>query len=111
MLILLLVFLVMSLVMALISIPLIARRVEPNLFYGFRVRRTLGNREVWFDVNEYFAWRLLVIGAVEALASIGFYAVPGISADAYALSVLAIFTVAFMMAMTQTVRYMNSLEK
>lgn len=111
MLILLFVFLLMSLIMALISIPLIMRKVEPNLFYGFRIRKTLENRELWFDVNEFFAWHLLIISGMEAFASIGLYILPGINPELYALSVMVVFIVAFTMAMSQTMRYMNSFEK
>ncbi len=108
MLILLLVFLVLGLVTALISVPLIARRVEPNLIYGFRVRRTLENRALWLDVNEFFGWRLLVTSIVQILASFCLYVVPGISVEAYTLSVLVAFAVVFSLGMNQTMRFLNS---
>ncbi len=108
MVILLFFFLFLGLVTALISVPLIARRVEPNLIYGFRIRRTLENRALWLDVNEFFGWRLLVTSIFQIFASFVLFLVPGISIEAYTLSVLVAFTVAFSIGMNQTMRFLNS---
>ena len=42
-----------------ITLPLIARKIKPNPFYGFRVQQTLEDPEVWYEINQYFAKRLL----------------------------------------------------
>jgi uncharacterized membrane protein len=47
-------------VTALISIPLILRRVPPNSLYGFRTPRTLADRDLWFRVNHFAGWALLI---------------------------------------------------
>jgi len=41
-----------------ISIPLIQRRIRPNVWYGFRVRRTLEDPKVWYAANRYSAFHL-----------------------------------------------------
>ncbi|HNB52851.1 MAG TPA: SdpI family protein, partial [Anaerolineales bacterium] len=57
-------YLIGGLGMALIALPLIAEKIKPNPFYGFRVPATLKNPKLWYDVNKYFAKRLLVVGLV-----------------------------------------------
>jgi uncharacterized membrane protein len=96
--------------LVLISLPLIAGKIKPNPFYGFRVKATLENRDLWYAANKYFAERLLVAGLVETLAGTGLYVWPGLSADTYALSVSGVFIVAFGVAMFQSVQYLKSLQ-
>jgi hypothetical protein len=98
-----------SLFLALISLPLIARKVKPNPFYGFRVQQTLDNPEVWYETNQYFAKRLFVVGILQTLASLGVYYIPNISLDVYALSCLGVFVVTFAVAMVQSWKYLKSL--
>jgi uncharacterized membrane protein len=59
-------FLIASGVIAAASIPLIMKFVPPNRLYGFRTPRTLSNREVWFRVNHFAGWALLVAAAMSA---------------------------------------------
>ena len=47
-------------VTAAIAIPLILRRVPPNSLYGFRTPRTLADRDLWFRVNHFAGWALLI---------------------------------------------------
>jgi len=56
-----------------LSLPLILRWVRPNRWYGFRVRRTIEDPELWYAVNAYAAWWLLGAGVVTILvATLGF---------------------------------------
>lgn len=73
-----------------LSLPLIFRRVKPNPLYGFRVAQTLDNPEVWYEVNAYSGVRLLVAGLMTILSAIGFYLIPGLSTDTYALACLGV---------------------
>lgn len=45
--------LILSIVMALLAIPLVLGWVPPNHFYGFRTPRTLANRDLWYRVNFF----------------------------------------------------------
>jgi hypothetical protein len=47
-----------------LSIPLIRRRVKPNMWYGLRVQATFEDEWVWYEANVRSAWGLLAIGAV-----------------------------------------------
>lgn len=104
-----LMYLISGILLALLSLPLLAGRIKPNAFYGFRVKTTLENIETWYAVNKFFAQRQLGVALVEIIATLGFYFWPNISVDGYALSVLAAFVIAFSIAFRQSWRYLNSL--
>jgi uncharacterized membrane protein len=100
-----------SIFLALISLPLIARKIKPNPLYGFRIQQTLDDPEVWYETNQYFAKRLFVAGILEAVAALGFYFIPNISLDVYALACLGIFVVSFSISLVQSRRHMQSYNK
>jgi hypothetical protein len=92
-----------------LSLPLIWKKVPPNGLYGFRVSQTLNNPQVWYEVNAYSGKRLFWAGVSTVLAALALYFIPGISVDAYALGVLAVFVVVMVVGLVQSVRYMRSL--
>ncbi|NUM45088.1 MAG: SdpI family protein [Anaerolineales bacterium] len=98
-----------GLFLALIALPLLAEKVKPNPFYGFRVSQTLDDPRIWYATNKYFAQRLLVVGLVEALAAFGLFFWPGLTLDGYALACLGVFVVLFIPAIVQSWRYMKTL--
>ena len=100
-----------SIFLILLSLPLMYEKVKPNPFYGFRVPATLDDPALWYPVNKFFAKRQLVVGVMEAIASFGLYLVKGINIDGYAFSVLAVFVVAFSIAVFQSWKFMNSLRQ
>ena len=97
--------------LALLALPLIARKIKPNPYYGFRVSATLENPEIWYTVNQYFAKRQLVAALIEIASATGLYYWPGITVDAYALSVLGVFVVTFSIAIIQGGRHIKKLEQ
>lgn len=54
-------------VIAIVSVPLILKRVPPNVLYGFRTPRTLNDRALWFRVNYFAGWAFLLASAVSAV--------------------------------------------
>ena len=48
------------------SLPLMFGLVPPNRIYGFRTRRTLANRELWFRANRFSGWALFIAAATSA---------------------------------------------
>ena len=103
-------YILSSLLLVIFSLPLIARKIKPNPFYGFRIQQTLDDPEVWYETNQYFAKRLCAVGILEALAAVGFYFIPNITVDAYALLCLGVFILTFTIAMVQSWRYMKSIK-
>lgn len=104
-------YVALSLLQALIALPLMRDKIKPNPFYGFRVQQTLENPEVWYAVNRHFGSRLFVLALFQIAASVGLYFWPGISVDVYALLVLGVFVVIFGVAFSQSWHYMNGLAK
>ena len=100
-----------GLLLALLSLPLIARKIKPNPYYGFRVSATLENPETWYTVNQYFAKHQLAAALIEIASATGLYFWPGITVDTYALSVLAVFVVTFSIAIIQGWRHIKKLEQ
>jgi len=106
---LLLLYLIGGIFLVAISLPLVVEKIKPNPFYGFRVPATLNNPDAWYAVNKFFGKRLFAVAIADILASTVFYFWPRISVDAYALSVLGVFVVAFGVAMFQSWKYLKSL--
>ncbi len=102
-------YLIGGIVLALLSLPLVAEKIKPNPFYGFRVRATLNNSDAWYAVNKFFGKRLLAVALEHILASVGLFFWPNISVDAYALSVLGVFVIVFGVAMIRSWKYLKSL--
>jgi len=109
MLILLYMFLFSGVLVMALSAPMIIGKIPPNGLYGFRVKKTMENPDIWYPVNAYSGKWLLAIGLVMVLAAVGLFFVPGISLDVYAYAVLAVWVVMFTVGMVACVRYMNSL--
>lgn len=109
MIILMYMFLFTGVLLMVLSIPMILGKIPPNGLYGFRVKKTMENPDIWYPVNAYSGKWLLAVGLIEALAAVGFYFAPGLSVDRYAYTVLAVWAVAFAVAIIASVRYMNSL--
>jgi hypothetical protein len=43
-------FVVSGLLLCVLAIPMILKKVKPNFWYGFRVRKTLENPDIWYAV-------------------------------------------------------------
>ena len=54
-------------VIGVVSVPLILKMVPPNPVYGFRTRRTLADRELWFQANYFAGWSLLIASAISGV--------------------------------------------
>src|ERR1700685_2478935 len=86
MLTLLLFYVLSGLLLAAISIPLILRKIGPNPWYGFRVRKTLDDPAVWYPVNAYSAKRLLAVGLASSVTAVLLFFVPDLDLSTYALA-------------------------
>jgi hypothetical protein len=109
MLVLLITFVISGLALAGVSIPLILERIPPNGLYGFRVRKTMANPQIWYPVNKFAGKRLFWASLVLVLAAVGVYFIPNLRIDVYSYAILGIWLVAFASAIVSTVRYMNTL--
>ena len=99
----------MGLLLTLVALPLYFQKIPPNGLYGFRVRKTMENKDIWYAVNKYSSRWLIAAGLVMALSAYVLYLLPGISLDGYSLACLVVFTVVLATGMIISIRYMNSL--
>lgn len=104
------IYLAGGLLLAFISLPLIAGKIPPNYLYGFRIPATLEDPELWYPVNRFAARRLFVTGLVLILAAIVLNFWPGITLDAYAWAILGILIVMFSIVIVQSVSYLRKLK-
>ena len=96
-----------GLLLILLSIPLILRKIPPNPWYGFRIRWTLEDPELWYSVNAYTGKWLVFVGLCAILGAIGLALIPGISLDMYAFGNLGIFAASFTLAIIQSMRFLR----
>jgi uncharacterized membrane protein len=73
--------LICSTVFALLSVPLILRKVPPNPVYGYRTRATLAGEALWYDANAYFGSRFLLCSLLSAGVAIALYVWRALPAD------------------------------
>ena len=103
---LLIVFIASGLLMSSLALPLMWRKVPPNHWYGFRVRRTLEDEAVWYAANEFSARRLLWVGIATVAAAIGLFFVTS-RVDLYATAVAVVVLGGLAVCMTQSFRYLG----
>jgi len=104
---LLVLFVASGLLLAALSVPLIFRKIPPNSLYGFRVRATLENEEVWYPANEYAGKRLLGVGLGTVVAAVGLFLMPNTNVGVYASAVGGIVMVGLAVAVIQSVLYLR----
>jgi uncharacterized membrane protein len=57
-----------SVLLAILSIPLMLRKVPRNVIYGYRTRATLSDDSLWYEANAHFGRGLFIASIVSALA-------------------------------------------
>ena len=94
-----------------LSVPLILNKIPPNGLYGFRIRSTLNDPDLWYKVNTYAGWRFLVVGLATSAGAIILYYTTVPNVDRYALSCLGVFMALFLWGMISSFLYLRSLQK
>jgi uncharacterized membrane protein len=100
-----------GLLLSVLAIPLIRRKIGANAWYGFRVPQTFADPEIWYAANAYAGKYLLGTGIITVLAAVGFYRVPGITLDAYALACAGAVLGALTVTVIESLRYLKKLSK
>ncbi|MFA5423865.1 MAG: SdpI family protein [Phycisphaerae bacterium] len=63
-------FTLIGLLFIAISIPLLLGRVSPNIWYGFRTKKTISDSSIWYKANKYMAKGFLILGMVQILYNV-----------------------------------------
>ena len=111
MVILLILFVASGLLLTALSLPMIFRKIPPNYWYGFRVKATLENEEVWYPANEYAGKRLFWVGIATVVAAVGLFLMPITDVGVYASAVGGIVIFGLLVAVVQSVLYLRDLTK
>ena len=104
-----LLYIVAGILLILLAIPLYLGKIKPNVWYGFRIRKTLENPEIWYPVNKVGAGWMMASGVVTVLTALGLSFIPGLSVDVYATSCALIFAIVLTVGLVITFRYMDTL--
>ena len=106
---LLLFYVVGSLFLIGLSLPLIGQKIRPNPFYGFRLTPVFNDERIWYATNKYAAKWLAAGGVSVLLTAIGLYFVPGLSVDFYALACLGVLIGVLVPGFISSYRYARSM--
>jgi hypothetical protein len=97
--------LAVDLVIALVSIPLILRKIPRNAAYGVRTRATMSSDAVWYDANAFGGRALLLSSIASALLMIWFAGIEGLAARTVMNGSIAILAGPPLLAVVLTLRY------
>lgn len=100
-----------GLALAAFSVPLVLRRIPPNGFYGFRLRGSSENPQIWYKINAFAGRRMVVVGLGTAIGAIILYYTIAHDLERYALSCLGLFLALFLWAMISSFLYLRALEE
>lgn len=98
-----------GLLIIVLSVPLIRRRVAPNHWYGFRVRRTLEDSTVWYEANAHAGKCLFSAGIVIVAGSVALYEVSALDGPTYALACMLISLSAVASALILSLRFLGQI--
>jgi hypothetical protein len=90
---------------------LIRRKVRPNNWYGFRVRQTLTDPDVWYAANTYAGKYLFAVGVITVLTAVGLSHMSGMTLDAYVLACGGIILAALAVCVVRSFRYLAKLTR
>lgn len=110
MLLIMVVYVFVGALMAAISVPLIRRKVKPNPWYGFRVKATLEDSDVWYAVNEFAGKCLLVAGLAISVAALVLFFV-GLPFVAYCVACLIVTIIAVVTGMVFSRRFLSTVRR
>jgi len=102
-------FILIGLLFIGLSIPIMRGRVPPNRWYGLRIKATLDNPNVWYPANAYAGKLFCATGVITAVAAVVCAMIPGISDDAYVITIIMIMLGCLFIALFFSIRYAKSL--
>ena len=94
---------------ALVSLPLVFRKVPRNVLYGYRTRATLGSDFVWYEANAYFGRLFLIASVVTCVAAVFLYRSGALEPGTYLRASVALLIAPVLLAALLTSRYVRSL--
>jgi hypothetical protein len=105
-------FLMVGVVIAFISLPLIWGAVGPNPWYGLRVKATLDDPRVWYSANRYAAlWMFGAAVVFIVTAATVYFLFPKLGIAPYALTCAAALFVGLAIGLVQSLRHISRIRR
>lgn len=103
-------FLLQGILLAGVSLPLVAGRVKRNGVYGFRTPKTLSSDDVWYAANRYAGRQLFGAGSAQIAGTLLLLPFAGrLDAGTLGLLGLALTLVPLGVALAKSFRYLGRL--
>lgn len=93
---------------AVISLPLIFRKVPRNPIYGYRTRATLQSDTLWYDANAYFGRWFLMASVLTSAIAVVIDIWRGISPEAYLNVSILLLCAPVLIAVILTQRFIRA---
>ncbi len=102
-------YIIGGVIFCLYALPLMRRRVKPNLLFGIvRTARIISNPDLWYSVNAYAARLLFLLSSLLILIAVLLATIPNFSADSYLFCCIIYVLLASILMWRAILRYMNS---
>ena len=87
-----------GLLLVALAVPLVRRRVKPNVLYGLRVPATFSDEWVWYEANAKSGRDLLIVGILQFVMALALAREARINEATYSIVNAAILLVAVVIA-------------
>jgi hypothetical protein len=77
------------------------------MWYGFRVKKTLDDPDVWYPVNAYAAKRLLAVGIATSVSAVVLFFTADLDLNTYSLSCAAVVLLGLFVTLVQSFLYLR----
>lgn len=67
---LIMIFIIIGALEIIMGLPLMFGKIKPNWFYGFRLPKTMSNKEVWYKTNRYVGRDFIVAGMIVIIGAL-----------------------------------------
>jgi len=94
-----------------LAIPLILGKVRPNAWYGFRIRLTLDNPDIWYPVNARAGRQLCAAGVVVLTVALAALLVPEHLFPWYSLALAVALIAGVSLMLVSGIRYARQLDR
>ncbi|HXH71204.1 MAG TPA: SdpI family protein [Mariprofundaceae bacterium] len=100
-----------SLLFIALALPLVRRKVPPNVIYGFRTRATLGDKTIWYEANAHMGRGLIAASLCSALVVTAIYLLRPLPADLFMPVSVLILAGPSLVATLATARFVRRLQQ
>lgn len=100
-----------SLLFIALALPLVWRKIRPNVVYGYRTRTTLADETIWYAANAHMGRGLIIATLCSDLIVTGLYLLRPLPADLFVPVSVLILAVPSLIAALATARFARRLQR